>query len=296
MKKFIFILMFLILCQFPSMSMANDSTSVVVYDKDGAMFGLKKQNGEIITEPVYKKLVRLEDSSYIVQKGNKFGIISKNGEYLVKPKYRHAERFFGKYAKLGNDGDYGLYDKDGNLILPHEYDKIDVLFGKMFLTCKDYKYGIADMNGKIIFDNKFDDIYMPNPKTMRIKYMDEWVEIERVKNSDIKLPDSSEKVILNDKEYSVTHLITNTGLWSEYSALTLTDYIVKILSSISPAYEETIDELMLSHGTDTVNIFMKLEWLPKFPVTYMKKYYQILINPNNGPLSDVRSSVKKQMK
>ena len=75
-----------------------------------------------------------------------------------------------------------------------------------------------------------------------------------------------------------------------------TEYIIKIFSSISPAYEETIDELMLSHGTDTITIFMKFSWLPKFPVTYIQKYYNILTAPNNGPLSDVRTNVKKQLK
>ena len=47
---------------------------------------------------------------------------------------------------------------------------------------------------------------------------------------------------------------------------------------------------------DTVSIFMKLGWLPKYPVTFVQKYYHNLRNPLNGPLSDVREDLKKQIK
>lgn len=53
---------------------------------------------------------------------------------------------------------------------------------------------------------------------------------------------------------------------------------------------------MLSKGADTVSIFMKLGWIPKYPITYIKKYYQNVRNPNNGPLSQVRFELKKQIK
>ena len=81
-----------------------------------------------------------------------------------------------------------------------------------------------------------------------------------------------------------------------YSVLTFSDYLIKIFSSISPAHEDTIDELMLSQGAETVSIFVKLSWLPKYPITYVKKYYQNVRNPNNGPLSNVRRELKNQIK
>lgn len=238
----------------------------------------------------------LGENSWLVQKKNKFGILDTSGKYLVEPKYRHAERLFGKYAKLGNEKDYGLYDEYGNTIIAPEYTKIDPLYGKMFLTCKKYKYGISDISGKILLENKFDDIYMPTPKSLRIKHEGEWYEIERWQAGNFEVAENVTKVTINEQDFKVTHLINNTGVWSGYSALTFSDYFIKIFSSISPAYEDTIDELMLSHGTDTVTIFMKFSWLPKFPFTYAKKYYNNFIAPNNGPLSDVRADVKKQLK
>ena len=222
--------------------------------------------------------------------------MDSSGNYLIKPKYRHVERVFGEYVKLGNDKDFGLYNQKGEVVIAPEYTKIDPLFGRMFLTCKDYKYGISDETGKILLKNEYDDIYMPTPKTMRIKYDGEWYEIERLAKDEIILPEGVHKITVDNKDYKVTHLIANTGVISGYSALTLADYTLKIFSSISPAYEETIDELMLSQGAETVSIFIKLGWIPKFPFTYAKKYYNNLRAPNNGPLSYVRNDMKKQLK
>jgi hypothetical protein len=86
-----------------------------------------------------------------------------------------------------------------------------------------------------------------------------------------------------------------TGAISGYSVLTFSDYLIKIISSISPAHEETIDELILSHGVDTVGILKKFSWIPKYPVTFSKNYYEHLANPFNGPLSDTRNKLKNKV-
>lgn len=258
-------------------------------------FGLMCKNGIVVTKPIYKKLIRLGNGVWLVQKGSKFGLIDSNGKIVEKLKYRHAERMFGKYAKLGNDNDYGLHDEDGQIIIPHQYQSIDPLFGKMFLTRKNYRYGVVDINGKKLLNNEFEDIYMPTPTALRIKFHGEWFEIEKAKDKAIELPEDVEAVTINDKEFTVKHLIENTVPASGYSLVSTADYMLKLISSISPAYEETIDELMLSKGADTVSVFMKFSWLPKFPFTYAKKYYQNVKNPFNGPLSDIKSDLKRSL-
>ena len=52
---------------------------------------------------------------------------------------------------------------------------------------------------------------------------------------------------------------------------------------------------MFLKGTDSINTIMKFSWLPKYPFTYAKNYYNILKNPNNGPFSEVKSKLKKQI-
>ena len=289
MKKFISVLISLIVLS----SSVFAAGEVTVYS-DSGKFGLQDENNNIITKPVYKKLIRLGDNSFIALKGSRYGIVSKDGTILVNFKYSHAARLLGKYAKFRNGKGFGLYDEYGNVIIPQEQDTIDLLFGGMFLVSKDYKYGVRDKDGKILIDYVCDDIYMPKPNIMRAKYNGEWYELEQVSAETLTLPDDI-KNLKEDKSFKITKLVTSPGAASKYSIVTATDYTLKVFSSISPAYEATIDELMLSQGAEAISIFMKIGWLPKFPIVYAKNYYKILRNPDNGPLSNVKDSIKQEL-
>lgn len=306
MKRIFFLLLFTLLIYGNSPKTIAVQTSaplqgeltlndVEVFSQDNK-FGLKDKSGNVIVEPNYKKMIRLGESSWIIQKGTKFGIMDTYGNYLVEPKYRHVDRYFGTYAKLGNDRNFGLYNEKGEVIIAPQYSKIDPLFGEMFLTYRNYKYGIIDKQGNLILDNEYDDIYMPTPNTLRIKYQGEWYEVARAKEGEITIPQESKNINVDGNELKITKVITDTGIISGYGALTVADYLLKLITSISPAYEQTIDELMFSQGAETVNILFKLGWIPKFPFTYAKKYYENLRHPYNGPLSEIREDVIKQLK
>ena len=53
---------------------------------------------------------------------------------------------------------------------------------------------------------------------------------------------------------------------------------------------------MLSQGAETVSIFVKLGWIPKFPFVYAKKYWSNLVQPNISHLAEVRNELKGQIK
>lgn len=288
MKKLLILTAFILFLQ--NLSFAD----VKIYSEENK-FGIKDENQVVLVKPIYNKIIRLGDKSFIVQKKNKFGLINKNGEILLPIKYRHVERVLGKYAKIGNYGDFGLYDETGFAVIPPKYDSIDLLFGGMLLTYDNYKYGVSDFSGRVILDNIFDDIYMPKPNIMRLQYKGDWYEIEQVTSDTLTLPDDV-KTVKENENFKVTNLMVNTGVASSYSVLTFSDYIIKIISSISPAHEDTIDQLMLSQGAETVSIFIKLSWLPKYPHTYARNYYKYIRNPNNGPLTDIRTRLKKKFK
>lgn len=289
MKKLLLIICFLLFI-LQSISFAD-----VVFYSEGKKFGAKDSEGNIVITPQYNKILRLSDTSFLVQKKSKFGIIDIDENILVPIKYRHAERVLGKYAKLGNYGDFGLYDETGFALIPPKYDSIDLLFGGMLLTYKNYKYGVSDFSGKVILDNLFDNIYMPKPNIMRLQYNGEWYEIEQVSSDTLTLPEDV-KTVKENSDFKVTNLVVNTGVMSGYSVVTFSDYLIKLISSISPAHEETIDQLMLSQGAETVSIFIKLSWLPKYPFYYARNYYRYIRNPNNGLLYNLRNKLKKKIK
>lgn len=257
------------------------------------LFGLKDKDGNIITPAIYKKIIMTGRAGWIVQKKNKFGLMDSKGNYLVEPKYRFADRLLGRYIKLGNDHDFGIYNEYGEAILPPIYSSIDLLYGQMFLTYKNYRYGISDFKGNILIPNICDDIYMPTKNTIKIKYQGKTYELENVNASNISMPSIKTKND-SDDDSAFKEFIIDTGTMSGYSVLTFSDYLVKIFSSISPAHEETIDDLILSHGVDTVGILKKFSWIPKYPFTFSKKYYAHLRNPFNGPLSDTRNRLKNK--
>ena len=275
----------------PSFAELSNVDMTVFEEKN--LFGLKDKDGNITVQPKYKKLIRLGKSSWIVQKGRKYGIIDSCDNVLVEPRYGHVDRMAGKYAKLGNSYNYGVYNEKGEVFIPEGYYSIDMLFGGMFLTCKDYKYGVIGRDGKVILENKFDEIYMPKPHVMRLQYNGQWYEIEQISGGEFCPPEDIEN-IENDGDFKVTTFITSAAAASGYSAVTFTDYLLKMFSSISPAHEETIDELMFSQGADTVSILMKLTWLPKYPFVYAQKYYHTVRTPNNGPLSSFKDKLKSK--
>ena len=221
---------------------------------EGKLFGLKYDEGKLITKAEYSKIIRLGDDAYIICENNKFGIMNSSGEILIKPKYAYADRFFDKYVKLGNTNNYGVFNDKGEAVLQPEYSMIELLSSKMILTVKDYKYGITDYDGNVILKNVFDDIYMPNAKTLRVQYHGKWYQVEQLSDSRFELPHDL-KTLKDDKNYKIIKedQLNPVG----YSAITLTDYLIKLFSSISPAHEEVVDELLLSHGADTVSVWVK---------------------------------------
>lgn len=272
------------------------TSNLTVYSQKDK-YGLKDKNDNVIVKPEYSKLIRLGEKAWIIQKKNKFGLMDCNGNILIKPKYAHVERMFDKWVKLGNTNDYGLYDELGNVVIPPKYSLIEPLFGHKFLTCRKYKYGVYSESGKKLIDNKFDMIYTPNPNSMKFRYNNRWFIIEKIsKDEALKLPDDIVKVKLDNEEFKLMEVVKNTGVGAGYSVVSFTDYLIKIVSVLSISYEDTIDELMLSKGADTVSILKQMTWLPKFPVVYAQKYYFNFKNPSNGPLNFVKGELKEQLK
>lgn len=282
----VFLLMFLMLQSFAA-------ASPVVFSQNGK-FGLRSENGKIITEAKYRKMIKLGETAWIIQKGSKFGIMKDSGQIVVEPSYSKAERMFSKFVKFTKGDKCGLFDERGMEVLPVEYSSIDLLFGGMLLTCKKYKYGITDHNGMTILDNVFDDIYMPKPNVMVITYNGRTYEIEGVNSNELTLP-ADISMLGQNANFNITELISKPGVTTGYYSVSATNYLLKVFSSISTAYEQTIDEIMFSQGADAANVIMKFTWVPMFPVVYAKKYYNNLKAPNNGPLNDVKTSLKQKL-
>ena len=264
-------------------------------------FGLKDASGTIITEPLYKKLVRLGDSSWIMQRRMKFGIIDDNGDILVNPIYNQAERVVGKYVKFRKGSRYCLLNEKGDDIIgaangekPELFSSIDLLPGGLIVTSKNHKYGLSSFNGCTTLENIFDDIYMPDKDTLIVVYGGKAIEFKRRESLESPFYFGFEN--LQNQNINLGDLASSPLATTGYYGVTFTDYILKIISSISPAYEETIDELMFSQGADTVSVLFRCSWIPKFPFVYVKNYYYNVTDPASGPLNKTKKSLRQQIK
>ena len=285
----------LVILLFISLSVNFVEAEISVFQEDNK-FGLKDSNGAVIVKPQYKKIVRLGNTAWIIQDGVKFGILHDNGKIIVEPKYNQAERVLGKYAKLRKGDKYGIFDEMGFTILPVEYSSIDLLYGGMFVTSKNYMYGITDLNGQVILDNIFDDIYMPDFNTLVLLYDNKMIELKRKEGQTIDIPFEVQSISKGINDVTISELTSSPIISTGYYGITFTDYILKLFSSISPAYEQTIDELMFSQGADTVSVLMRCTWIPKFPFVYAKNYYKKIKDPYSGPLGTAKRNLKYKIK
>ena len=165
----------------------------------------------------------------------------------------------------------------------------------MFLVGKNYKYGLISFDGDILLAPIADDIYMPKPNILKILYEGNWYEIEHVGQETMQIPKDIAEIDPDNSDFKITTIVQNPVISASYGVVSASDYMIKLISSISPAYEKTIDELILEHGADTASILIKFSWLTKFPFVYSKNYFKTLVAPNNGPLSDVKSNLKNKI-
>lgn len=291
MKRIFLLLSVIILMN--SAAIAGDESVMTYCEKN--KFGLKTTSGVIVTDADFKKLIRLGNSSWIVQKGSNFGLIDNAGNYILQPKYKTAERLAGRFVKFGRGGVYGLWGENGEVIVPEEYSAIGLLYGKMFLVEKNFKYGLIGFDGRVILEPAVDDIYMPKPNVMKLLHNGKWYEIEQISGGTFELPDDI-RTIRENENFKITEIISNPVPSAGYGVVSAGDYCLKVFSSVSPAYEQTIDELVLNHGADVAGILMKSTWLVKFPFVYAKNYVKTVRTPNNGPLSEVKASLKNKIK
>jgi hypothetical protein len=255
----------------------------------GERFGLKSDMGEVLVGATYKKLIRIGSRAWICQRNNnRFGLIDKNGNYLVQPRFRFADRLYGRFAKLGNSRDFGLYDEKGHAVIAPEFSSIEPMQFGMFLTYQNYKYGIINARGEVLLANKFDAIYSPERNKLHVRFQGEWYELDGFPEEQGGFSDPS--------RLTINKIVANPVTASGFGAVSGANYLIKIVSALSPAYEKTIDDLVYSQGADAVNILMGLGWIAKFPHTYIRNYYNNLKAPNTGPLSDVREGLRHNIR
>lgn len=125
-----------------------------------------------------------------------------------------------------------------------------------------------------------------------MQYQGEWYKLSVVKEDGINFEVKSSD---DEDGNTIGEMVIKTTAASGYTVLTFTDYVLKLFSSLSPAYEATIDELMFAKGGDAVSVIMNFTWLPKLPFTYLKNYYKSIRRQDSDVLSQPRNYLRKKL-
>ena len=136
-RKIIFGIAIIVVIIIFILAIGNNDTNVSAYlYEENGLYGLKDDDGKIITESKYKKIIKTEnvDNMFIVNDDNKFGIINSSGKEVVKE----------EYDNIINDG--------------YAYDSTKI--GYILSLKKDdgYYYGYVDYKGKILYDCEYEEV------------------------------------------------------------------------------------------------------------------------------------------
>jgi hypothetical protein len=136
----------------PKYEMAYDfnSDGLVVVKKDGK-FGCIDTKENVIIAFKYDKLFKFVNhvSPYI--QGNGTGLIRDDGTLLTKPVYTKIYKQKEGYYLTVNNDKYGFLDLNGTEVIPFIYDKAEGFKGGKAKIIKDGRSGYIDKTGKEFF-------------------------------------------------------------------------------------------------------------------------------------------------
>ena len=82
--------------------------------------GLIRDDGTLLTKPVYTKIYKQKEGYYLTVNNDKYGFLDLNGTEVIPFIYDKAEGFKGGQAKIIKDGRTGFVNKDGTEVFGYE--------------------------------------------------------------------------------------------------------------------------------------------------------------------------------
>jgi hypothetical protein len=188
----LFLLLFLLAAKSHSQELKNQNSKEIIFQENGS-FGIKKSNGKILIAPIYKKIIALEESSFLVfsdsikkkkKKGKVIfkqpiesysicsnGFISIKNEkwFLINLKKKKIvfENLDDSVNWIGSKQEAGilkrnnvnaLIDNKGKVKIPFEYASIQEAGDNSVILLKDNKYELFSTSGKALSKTSFNNL------------------------------------------------------------------------------------------------------------------------------------------
>lgn len=152
-------------CIFDSIETSKSNLIIVgIKSFDTTKYGLINENGKIVNEPVYDKLVSSEDGLLLSQLDHKWGIINNEGRTISTPIYDNVRPFKEGLSAIYQNSKWGFIDTKGNIVVEPIYDFVGnfqdhraVIGSKKFSG--GFNYGYIDEKGNIVVEPIYDNAF-----------------------------------------------------------------------------------------------------------------------------------------
>ena len=171
----------------------NQNISKEIIFQEKGLFGVKKSNGKILIDPLYKKIIALEESSFLVfsdsiklinkkgkvifkqpidsysiysngfisVKNEKWFLISLKKKKVVFENLDDSVNWIGSKREAGilkRNNVYALIDNKGKIKIPFEYASIQEAGEYAVILLKDNKYELFSTRGKALSKISFNNL------------------------------------------------------------------------------------------------------------------------------------------
>jgi hypothetical protein len=175
-----------------SQELKNQNSKEIIFQENG-FFGIKNSNGKILAAPIYKKIIALEESSFLVF-SDSIKLINKKGKAIFKQHIESYSNCTNAFISVKNEkwflinlkkkkivfedlddsvswigskresgilkrnNVYALIDNKGKVKIPLEYASIQEASDNSVILLKDNKYELFSTSGKALSKISFNKL------------------------------------------------------------------------------------------------------------------------------------------
>jgi hypothetical protein len=96
-------------------------TGNILYMED-SLWGFMDGDGEILTEPLYDKVIESSDGIFVVKQNNKYGYVDSEGEKITDIKFDAAMPYSQELGVVKLDDKWGVLDTRGKVKIDYKYN------------------------------------------------------------------------------------------------------------------------------------------------------------------------------
>lgn len=156
---------------------------------DGKLYGFKNDNRELVIQPKFTRISRLNDGYFAAEVKNYSWIIldssaiQTHAEDSIYYPYKISETNWIYFRRGKKEG---IVDYKGNVILDAVYDDVSYMYGVIKIK-KNGKYGLLDLEGNVLVEPIYDEMpYSKDLQRIAVRLDDDWGYISKF--GEIKIP------------------------------------------------------------------------------------------------------------